>query len=411
MNIRIFPPDEMLEASVDLPLSKSIAARSLVINAIGKFEESAPLPDCQDIEVLKNALCMTRGEINIGMSGTAMRFLTAYFAATDGCEIVLTGDERMSLRPVSILVKALREMGASIDYLDKEGFLPLKITGKKLSGCELTIDSTVSSQFISALMLVAPLLDNPLTIRIDGEAVSVPYIKMTAAMMAESGVEPVFRYNGITVPNSAYGRPSLRSERDWSSASYWYAITALSAGWVTLNDISVQSLQGDSELITLGEKFGVLTNPSEDVDGALELSVSPEQFSRLDADMSQTPDLVPALAVTAAVLGIPFRFTGVRNLRDKECDRLTALCQEALKIGRIFEVEGDDILSWEGQHIPVNEMPVFSTHGDHRMAMAFAPVSIFVPGIVIEDYEVVRKSYPDFWTHLEQAGFILEKAD
>lgn len=409
MNLRIISPDGMLEASVDLPLSKSVSARALMINKIGGFDEPSEVADCDDIHVLRQALGQISGTVNVEGSGTAMRFVTAYYAATPGADVILTGIDRLKERPVRDLVCALQAIGADIEYLENEGFLPLHIKGNVLEGGEVTVNSTISSQYISALMMVAPMMKTSLKIVMEGEAVSVPYIKMTRGMMEQAGVQVEFMHNGIYIEKQAYTNPVSAVERDWSAASYWYAVTAMSAGWVTLNDMSLNSLQGDSEIIRLGDKFGVITSESEDVEGALELSVSPEQFSRIDCDMSNTPDLVPTVAVTAAALGIPFRFTGVKNLHHKECDRLQALKDEALKFGWIFDIDNPDSLAYEGLRIPITELPVVSSHGDHRIAMAFAPIALFIPGIIIENAEVVTKSYPEFWTQLEEAGFSIEE--
>lgn len=410
MDLRIFPPDGILEASVDLPYSKSISARALIINKIGSFSEPERLSDSDDTKVLRAGLAATGGTVDVGAAGTAMRFLTAYFASAEGVDVVLDGSERMRKRPIGILVEALRCLGADIEYVDNEGFPPLRIRGKKLSGGEVSLNASVSSQFVSALMMIAPRLTSALSIVFDNEPVSLPYIKMTASMMTEAGVEPDVLYRRVEIPHVPYSAPITTVERDWSAASYWYSIVALSAGWVTFNDMSIDSIQGDGVMKALGEKIGVLTSESEDVDRALELSASPEQHSRLDLDMSDTPDIVQTLAVAASALGIPFRFTGVHTLRDKETDRLEALKNEALKLGLLYEIEGDDVISWEGGRVPITQMPEIATYSDHRMAMAFAPLAIFLPGIVIRDSEVVAKSYPDFWTHLEEAGFTLRDA-
>lgn len=407
MNLQIFPPDGFVEASVDLPFSKSMSARALIINKIGGFDPHIELSDSDDTTALREGLAKTMGTVNIGAAGTAMRFLTAYYAATPGCEVVLDGSERMRERPVGILVDALRALGANIEYVDKEGFPPIAISGRRLTGGEIKLNPGVSSQFISALMMIAPLMSSPLSLVLDGEPTSWPYIKMTAGMMTASGVEPEFLPGGIIIPNTPYTIAVEKVERDWSAASYWYSIAAMSAGCVTLNDMSAQSQQGDRYMTVYGDKLGVMTEDSEDVDGALELAASPEQHSRINADMSDTPDLVQTVAVAAGVLGIPFRFTGVHTLRNKETDRLEALKNEALKLGLIFETEGDDILQWDGRRVQITEIPRISTYNDHRMAMAFAPVAVFIPGLVIENCDVVSKSYPDFWEHLEQAGFEL----
>lgn len=411
MNLNIVSPEGIFEASVDLPLSKSMSARALIINKIGGFNLEPKVSECDDINDLNLAIRQTNGKVNVGQSGAALRFLLAYYAATPGSDVLLDGWGSISRRPISLLVDALRNLGADIEYCDKEGYAPVHVKGCRLAGGELTLDATVSSQFVSALMMIAPLMNNPLVIRFDGEPSSLSYIKMTARMMTDCGVEPEFTYNGLLVPNTPYTCGVEKVERDWSAASYWYAMAALSAGWVTLNDISRHSIQGDSAIMGIAEKLGVLTDESEDVEGALELSASPEVFSRLDLDMSSTPDLVPTLAVLSAALGIPFRFTGVHTLRHKESDRLEALCDEALKIGLVFEIERGDVLSWEGKRVPIHEIPTISTHGDHRIAMAFAPVAILIPAINIENAEVVSKSYPDFWVDMEQAGFIITRTD
>lgn len=388
-----------------------MSARALLINKIGGFNVDVQVSDSDDTMALINGLDTLQGDVNIGAAGTAMRFLTAYYAATPGTDVTLDGTSRMRQRKIGVLVDALREMGADIEYLDQEEFPPIHIRGTKLRGGKVEMDSAVSSQYLSALMMIAPLMDQPLTIMFESEPTSLSYIKMTAAMMEEAGVEPLRSYNRIEVPNQPYTRPLVRIERDWSAASYWYAIAALTAGWVTFSDMDMQSVQGDSAMKTFGERLGVLTDVSEDQEGALELSASPELHSRLDADMSDNPDLVQTLAVAAAALSVPFHFTGVHTLRGKETDRLEALKKEALKLGLIFEVDGDKSISWEGKHVPVNQAPRISTYDDHRMAMAFAPLAVFVPGIVIEDIEVVSKSYPHFWSDMENAGFTLVDAD
>lgn len=412
MNLRIFPPDDILQTSLTLPKSKSMSARALIINRIQNAADiDIELSPSSDTAALATALNSTAGNVNIGAAGTAMRFLTAYYAAMPGTDVVLDGNERMQHRPIGILVDALRQLGADIEYVGDEGFPPLKIRGKRLTGGTVNLDTSVSSQFVSALMMVTPLMDNPLTLLFDSEPVSLPYIKMTAAMMANAGVNADVDTMSVNVPATMYTQPVTEVERDWSAASYWYAIAALTAGWVTLCDMSPDSLQGDSIIKLYGARLGVVTDISEDVENAVELSASPDAYSRLDADMSATPDLVPTLAVAAASLGIPFRFTGVHTLRTKETDRLEALKTEAEKLGWLFDIDGDDVLGWEGRRRPVFEMPRIDTYDDHRMAMAFAPVSIFVPGIIICDHTVVDKSYPQFWQQLADAGFTFADAD
>lgn len=409
MDFHIFPPEEITEATVSVPLSKSMSARALVINSVGGFENALQLSDCDDVKVLSDTLKITKGEINTGNSGTAMRFLTAYYAALPDAEVIITGNKNMLARPIGVLVEALRQMGANIEYLNKEGFPPLKITGSTLSGGEILIDSSISSQYVSALMMIAPLLRTPLVLKFDGEPVSLPYIKMTALMMTQAGNEPELIFDGLKVENKKYTRAIKKVERDWSAAATWYEVVALTAGWITIDDISEESCQGDSQIRLYGERLGVVTSPSEENEDSLELSASPEQHSRLDADMSGTPDLVPTLAVSAAVLGIPFRFSGVSTLRYKECDRIAALQSECLKLGIILETEGHDVLLWEGKRVPITELPVIDSHDDHRIVMAFAPVSVFVPGLIIRGVEAVTKSYPDYWDNMKEAGFEMKE--
>ena len=406
MDYIITPPDEMLECTVELPLSKSLSARQLIIDAVSGLTSDAELAQCDDTDILRAALGRNSGTVDVGAAGTAMRFLTAYYAATPGTDVVLDGCERMRKRPIALLVDALRLLGADIEYAGEEGFAPLHIRGRRLAGGTVEIDASVSSQFVSALMMVGPTMEAPLHIVLRNNIASAPYIKMTAGMMERRGADVEIAGQTVIVSPGKYTCAGGAIERDWSAASYWYAIAAISAGWVTLPGLEEHSMQGDAAMRAFGERIGVLTAfDDEDAPDAAVLSASPEQHSRLTIDMTATPDLVPALAVASFTLGIPFHFTGVATLRDKECDRIAALTAEALKLGGIFESENVDTLSWDGRRCPVGERPMIDTYGDHRMAMAFAPVSIFVPGIVIRDAEVVSKSYPRFWEQLAEAGF------
>ncbi len=407
MDYRIFPPEEILECSVTLPLSKSISARALIMRRLAGCTDAYTVADCDDTRSMAEAMRCTSGEVNIGPAGTAMRFLTAYYAATEGCDITLDGNERMRRRPIRALVDALRELGADIEWAGEEGFAPLHIRGRRLKGGELTMDSSVSSQFVSAILMVAPTMQEPLTLTLDGETVSMPYIKMTVEMMRRAGIDAEINRDVITVAPGKYRPYDEPVERDWSAAAFWYEIAAITAGWVTLPGLCDKSLQGDAVTAALYPRLGVLT---EFEDGAAELSATPDLYSRLDLDMTDTPDLVQAMAVTACAIGVPFRFTGVATLRHKETDRLEALRRELLKIGCVAEIESDNIISWEGRRVPLTEMPVIDTYGDHRMAMAFAPLSVFVPGIIVRDAEVVGKSYPGFWNDMRQAGFTLTDA-
>lgn len=405
MKIQIFPPEEIVETTVEnLPLSKSVAARALVLQALTPGAPAVSdnlLPACDDIAVLRAALGMRSGEIDIHASGTALRFLTAFYAATDGADVVLTGTARLCERPVAPLVDALRALGADIDYLDREGYAPLRIRGRRLMGGDVTLDASASSQFASALALVAPTMERGLRIAMGGRIPSMPYLSMTLRMLEARGIDARMEAYTAVIPPGTLRSIKPESEPDWTAASYWYEIAAITAGWVTLPGMTDGSLQGDSVLATIGARFGVLTEFTPD--GA-ELSASPDLFSRLDLDMSDYPDLVPALAVTACMVGMPFEFTGVANLRIKECDRLEGLRANLLKLGIIVEV-GADTIGWEGERMPIGEMPEIDPQGDHRIAMAFASVSAFLPGIIIRDPDVVAKSYPRFFDDLQAAGF------
>lgn len=414
MDYAIFPPEEIVDTTVSLPLSKSISARALIMSRLSDNPGQLPtLADCDDTRALTSALTTTTGTIDIGAAGTAMRFATAYFAATAGTEVIIKGTERMHHRPIKVLVEALRSLGADIQYLGQEGFPPLKIHGHQLSGGSIDIDASVSSQFLSALVMVAPTMQSPLTINLNGEPTSLPYLKLTLSMMTAHGIDAELSGLTITVNPGPYSNFKLDTiEPDWSAASYWYSIAALSAGWVTLPDLNPDSRQGDSAMAYYGERLGVITSPIDpdehpDTDNGVQLSASPEIFNRLEADMSATPDLVPTLAVLSPMLGVPFRFTGVHTLRDKETDRLQAICDQMRHLGFILETEGDDVLLWESKRCPVYELPAIDTYDDHRMAMAFAPVSLYLPGLVVRDVEVVAKSYPSFWEDLRAAGFSL----
>lgn len=414
MDYRIFPPEEILETTVALPASKSLIARAMIMNYVGGRAADTGLGDAADVcddtrtlgAILAAGLPTDGATVDVGPAGTAMRFLCALCAATVGTDCLLTGCDRMLHRPIGPLVDALRALGAEVEYAGEEGFPPLRIHGRKLAGGELEVDAAVSSQYISALMMVAPLMAAPLTLKLRGNVQSLPYIQMTADMMCHRGVEAEVDRDSVIIAAGNYTRMSDDAlEPDWSAAAFWYEIAALTAGWVTLTGLRDDSLQGDRQTVGLFERLGVIT---EFTDEGAELSSTPDLYSHLDADLSDMPDAVPALAVTACLAGIRFELTGVGALHHKESDRLEALVAELAKLGARLEIESyGTVLKWDGTRRPIHEMPVFDTHGDHRMAMALAPVAVFVPGIVVRDVEVVNKSYPEFWNHLRAAGFTL----
>ena len=416
MKYAILPPGELIEDGVvTLPLSKSISTRMLVLDALAGIYHDVPdgaVADCDDTRVIISAISEarkaeasgTRVVLDMKSSGAALRFLTAYFAIQPGAEVELTGDERLCARPMEPLVTALRQCGAQIEYLAGEGYAPLLVKGRSLPGGEVTIDSTVSSQFISALLMVAPYMEKGLTLRLEGEPVSLPYILMTLAMMRQRGVEVEREPLRIDVPHGSYTHFDQPAEGDWSAAAFWFEVSALSAGWITLTNLPEDSIQGDRAAAKFFDCLGV-TLSTEDVETGVQLCPSPEVYGRLDLDLTDNPDLAPALAVTCCLIGVPFKFVGLATLATKECDRLAAICEEMDKIGRVVEKVRDFGLEWEGKTHPVRELPGFSAHGDHRMAMALAPVAVYLPGITIDGAECVGKSYPGYWDDLRSIGF------
>lgn len=412
----ILPPEELIEdASVTLPLSKSIAMRMLVLDALsGTYHETtdASVARCDDTRITINALDAWRqaprnGEsvtLDMGASGAALRFLTAFFALQEDSSVVLTGTERLCQRPMAPLVDALRECGADISYLKEEGYAPLLVKGTRLTGGDITIDATVSSQFISALLMAAPLMERGLTLHLEGEPVSLPYITLTLHMMRQRGIEvdrEPLRFSVLSAHYAPFAQPA---EGDWSAAAFWYELSALSAGWIKLTNLITDSCQGDRAAAKYFECLGVNTS-TEDVEEGVELCPSPEVYGRLDLDLTDNPDLAPALAVTCCLIGVPFRLVGLGTLSTKECDRLEAIREEMLKIGRVVEKIRDFGLEWDGSSRPVSKVLPFSAHGDHRIAMALAPIATYIPGIAIDGAECVTKSYPDFWDHLRSVGF------
>ncbi len=411
MNYRVFPPDGLPEATIKLPLSKSISNRALIINALTPNATSiSNIAQCSDTEAMQMALSSTEHNINIGGAGTAMRFLTAYFAAQPNTEIILDGDSRMQQRPIGSLVEALRHCGADISYTGEEGFPPLLIKGTSLKGGNINIDASVSSQFISALLMIAPTMQNGLNLTLDGDISSASYIDLTIAMMQQAGIEVERERNTISIPQGSYTPCTWNIEADWSAASYWYEIEALTSGFISLQGLSADSKQPDNRLAQIYESLGVNTD-FDGEEGATDLLASPDIAPRLYLDLSDNPDTAQSLAVTCAMIGIPFSLSGLSTLKIKETDRLHALSTELEKVGVFVEQIGDHTLEWDGRRRPIITLPEFDTYGDHRMAMSFAPVAVYLPGIIIRDAEVVAKSYPEFWQHLTDAGFTIVDDD
>lgn len=414
MNLRLLPPDEFLQARLTLPLSKSMSARALIINALTPGAPALTrVAECDDTDAMRHALSdLSVPEVNVGAAGTTMRFLTAFYASRPGHDVMLDGSERMRRRPIGVLVDALRALGADIEYSGEEGYPPLHIRGRRLNGGKLTLDASVSSQFISALLMVAPTMKEGLELTLDGEIVSRPYILMTLKMMADAGIDCELYRETATVRPGEYALPSASSgiEGDWSAAAAWYEITALSGGMVTIDNLVKDSCQGDRVAATIYSRLGVDTD-FEGEEGGTDLCANPDADARADIDFSECPDLAQCVTVTCAMLGFPFRFTGLATLSIKETDRIEALRRELAKVGVMVNVDGPGIISWDGRRMPITELPVFDTYDDHRMAMCLAPVALYIPGIIIRDAEVVSKSYPGFWDDLREAGFTILDGD
>lgn len=407
------PPTRM-SGAVRLPASKSISNRALVIHALaGMRSLPVNLSDCDDTRVMVSALESRPYEVDIKAAGTAMRFMTAYMSVSPGEEHVLTGTERMKHRPIHVLVDALRRLGADIDYLEEEGFPPLRVRGKALRGGELSIAGDVSSQYISALLMIGPVLERGLTLRLTGCLVSRPYVEMTMGMMKAFGAKVGWTgENVIRVQPVPYEpRGGYVVESDWSAASYWYEMMALTPASVTgelaLSGLEERSSQGDSVVKDIFRSLGVETSflPGKESEmGKALLRRGGKHAARLDYDFSCCPDLAQTIVVCCCELGVLFRFTGLRTLKIKETDRIEALKRECRKLGYVIHDERGDTLYWDGERCEAVMEPV-ATYEDHRMAMAFAPAVFRHPGLSIADPEVVSKSYPSYWEHLRGMGF------
>ena len=393
------------EANGDLTItgSKSESNRLLIIQALYPQIEIHNLSKSDDSKITQEALKSKKNVIDINHAGTAMRFLTAYFAIQPHREIVLTGSNRMQERPIKLLVEALNSLGADITYKKEPGFPPLIIRGKEITINRVSLPANISSQYISALMLVAPALKNGLKIDLIGETTSFPYIKMTLSIMDQLGFETAFNGNQISIKSaSSINTNHLKVESDWSSASYFYSIVALAdRSEITLKNFFEESKQGDAALTNIYEKFGVKTTHSN---GKIILSkitdFNPPNFMTLN--LKNTPDLAQTIAVTCLGLNIDCKLSGLHTLKIKETNRLTALKTEIEKLGGNVKITDRSLeLLNTGK---INENIIIDTYNDHRMAMAFAPLGLRVP-ININNPKVVSKSYPDFWYDLQKIGF------
>ncbi|MDX5480607.1 MAG: 3-phosphoshikimate 1-carboxyvinyltransferase [Hymenobacteraceae bacterium] len=403
--ITLSHPTGILKGSIKLPASKSEANRALIIAALsGQESRLQNLSEANDTQLLQRLLKSDTETVDAEDAGTVMRFLTAYYAIT-GQQKTLTGTERMCQRPIKILVEALRELGASIDYLGEEGYPPLKLNGFQGSGRKhLKVRSDISSQYISALLMVAPVLPEGLVLELEGKIGSRPYIEMTLSLMQHFGVQATFEGNTITVPHQAYKPATFQVESDWSAASYWYSLVALAhEADITLPGLKEESFQGDRAIVDIMYRLGVYTTFLED--GVRLLKKEHEKYVALD--FSDCPDLAQTVVALCAALGIRLEMTGVESLRIKETDRIQALQIEVLGMNSSLQEITPGVFRLEPGIMTKKELS-FRTYQDHRMAMAFAPLALLTR-VQIQEPSVVRKSYPRFWEDLKKVGFELEE--
>lgn len=414
MDFRLsYSPQQEIRA-IELPGSKSVTNRALIINALSQRPARiGGIAHCDDTIAITDALKQCDcAHIDIGAAGTAMRFLTAYFASMPGVSLTLTGTQRMLCRPIKPLVDSLMQLDADIAYIGEDGFPPLSIEGKRLKGGNISIRGDISSQFISALMMIGPTLNGGLNIQLLGEVVSRSYIDMTCEIMRHYGIEVKSDENLIAIPEQSYSAPDVfMVEADWSSASYFYELVALT----DMQNIKLtglfspqHSVQGDSALAHLFNHFGVQTSFNDDcvvISSGKRNEMSDEV---LCLNLSTTPDIVPTMVVTACLKGRHFHFCGIHNLRVKESDRIAALTAEMRRLGYVLHSDFDSI-GWKGERCTSESSPIISTYSDHRMAMAFAPAATIFPGLCIADVGVVNKSFPKFWIEMRKLGIISEE--
>ena len=406
-SIVISHPSKKIDTKIELTGSKSESNRALILQALSKGQVSvsnlSAATDTQTLQqILKTQLQIPNSELNVGPAGTAMRFLAAFLSLQAG-EFVLTGTKRMQERPIGILVDALRTLGTPIEYTENEGFPPLQIKGPLVQKTnKISIQGNISSQYISALLLIAPSLPQGLTLQIEGELTSKPYVEMTLAMLAQAGIKHEWTDKIIRIEKQDFSSSIITIEPDWSAASYWYANAALAReAELFLPNLQIYSLQGDSKITELMANFGI---SSQFKNGGVALLKDGRKPIRKIFDLKDCPDLAQTLIVCCAAIGHDATFTGLETLKIKETNRIKALQTELAKLGvRLIEKNLTYKLDCSERVLP--EKIQIETYDDHRMAMAFAPLALIIDEVEIQDPEVVNKSYPDFWKHLQQAGF------
>ena len=407
MSFLVEHPNSKINHSFNISGSKSESNRLLILKYIFKNIKIENLSNSDDTIVLKNYLESNSNLIDVHHAGTAMRFLTAYLAIQNNNSFQITGSERMQNRPIKILVDTLNILGADINYLDKIGYPPLKINGKMLLGGEISLSSEVSSQYISALMLIASSLKNGLVISLEGSVTSRPYIEMTSSILNRVGIKSSFKENKISIQSVKLLEKSIQKvESDWSSLSYFYSIVALSKNSeLNIGSYNINSIQGDKKLVEIYKNFGVQTSFSNDII-TIKKTESKDLNKSLKLDLSDTPDIAQTIAVTCFGLGLSCDLHGLHTLKIKETDRLEALKVELTKMGAIVSITKDSFHLTKSSEIKSNI--TIETYNDHRMAMAFTPLAICKP-IIINNPDVVSKSFPDFWDHLKGMNFLISK--
>ena len=404
---------QVLNQTIKLPASKSISNRALIIHALsGGAILPNNLSDCDDTTVIIDALQNNPHEINIKAAGTAMRFMTAFLSVKDGEEHVLTGTERMKHRPIGVLVDALRHLGADIKYAGEEGFPPLRIKGRKLEGGLLEVPGNISSQYISALLMIGPTLKNGLTLRLTGDVISRPYIDLTLWTMREFGADADWSdFETISVAPKPYKERTYFIENDWSAASYWYEMMALSThedDEIRLEGLMDGSKQGDSSVRYIFSLLGVKStfeSKEEGVPTTVTLRHTNRCVPRLEYDFVNSPDLAQTFVVCCALKNVHFHFTGLSTLKIKETDRIEAMKKEMRKLGYVIHDKNNSELIWDGERCMPEIEGGIDTYEDHRMALSFAPASLCIDGLSINNPQVVTKSYPHFWEDIKSVGF------
>lgn len=403
----IITPPKSVQTTIQLPASKSISNRALILNALSL--STAPiknLSDCEDTQVIIDAFNSNTNQFDIKAAGTAMRFLTAFLAGMDG-NWIIGGSKRMHERPIHPLVETLIALGADIEYIEKDGYPPLNIKGKKLKGGEVYLSGNISSQFISALLMVGPIMENGLIMHIENEIVSKPYIQLTIGLMAKYGVKVNWEGNTISVKQQKYKPVEITVESDWSAASYWYEIASLIPGSeITLKGLTKESLQGDSNVVNLFTDMGVTTEFESD--GIIIRSIK-KRTKKFFHNFVNEPDLVQTFAAACCFKNTHFLFSGIQSLKIKETDRVQAMINEFKKLGYVLKENEIGMLEWDGERCEPVVNPSIDTYDDHRMAMSFTPGAIALGSININDPHVVSKSYPKFWNDLKHAGFKIEE--